>query len=203
MTALKKIFTGYTEVTTSNLIDELPTLQGGVNKKTTLQKVYNLFKTSFDTVYTTTSAVATQISNALTNYATQIYASNAANTAASSALISANSYTDSAVSTKQDKQALSIVDIDAQSNPELSEQNCILAISNIPSGTGEREIKIRLGGDFTVTDWVSLNVRYKGQDINVRSWDIYTQSTDLYLSIYINVHNKLLQPVQIALNKIN
>ena len=55
MTIEKKKLYSYTEVTTSELADKVPTLQGGVNKVTTLQKIYNIFKNSFDSVYTTES----------------------------------------------------------------------------------------------------------------------------------------------------
>lgn len=70
--ANKKLYS-YDEVSTSGLTDKVPTLQSAANKVTTLQKIYNLFKTSFDTVYTTTAAVATQITTALGPYATTDY----------------------------------------------------------------------------------------------------------------------------------
>lgn len=54
--ANKKLFTDYTEVTANQLTDQVPVLQSG-NKKTTLQKVYNLFKAGFDLVYATIAQV--------------------------------------------------------------------------------------------------------------------------------------------------
>ena len=121
MTIEKKKLYSYTGVTTSELADKIPTLQGGVNKVTTLQKIYNLFKNSFDSVYTTANAVATQISNALNGYATE-------------------GFVNSGLSTKLDLQSSEIVNIDVSANPLLSLTNCILSITDI--GTGNKEVKI-------------------------------------------------------------
>lgn len=189
MTIEKKKLYSYTEVTTSALADKIPTLQGGVNKVTTLQKIYNLFKNSFDSVYTTTSAVATQISNALTGYATQTFATSAANTAASARIL---------------KQDIQIFDIDASGINELPLASCVLSITNITGGTGNKEIKIGLdSGVWANGDIVSLIVLYKGFDVNLRSSSIYEELGVLYLSLYINVHSSPTEPVLIAINKIN
>lgn len=186
MTIEKKKLYSYTEVTTSGLADKIPTLQGGVNKATTLQKIYNLFKNSFDSVYTTASAVATQISTALSGYAT------------TTVLVSG-------LSTKQDIQNIDQVPIDASANTVLSSTNCILSISNIPVGTGNKEIKMRLNPLFWEgIEFISCTLNYKGFDVNLRSWAIYDDGTgNLFLSLYINVHSNPTEPVLIAINKIN
>lgn len=85
------------EVVTPTLTDKAVTIQAGKVKNSLLSTIYNLFKTSFDSVYTTTSAVALQIANALTGYATETYT----DIAAAGAETAANSYTDGVAATKQ------------------------------------------------------------------------------------------------------
>lgn len=85
------------EVVTPALTDKAVTIQAGKVKTSLYSAIYNLFKTGYDSVYTTASAVALQISNALSGYATETYATNAANNAESNA----NLYTDGLVATKQ------------------------------------------------------------------------------------------------------
>lgn len=55
---------------TPSLTDKAIVSQTNTVKASTFQSIYNLFKTGYDTVYTTTSAVAAQITAALTNYVT-------------------------------------------------------------------------------------------------------------------------------------
>ena len=185
MTIEKKKLYSYTEVTTSELADKVPTLQGGVNKVTTLQKIYNLLKNSFDSVYTTASAVASQISNALNGYATE-------------------GFVYSILSTKLDLQSAEIANIDASANTLLSLTNCILSVTNIPSGTGNKEVKMRLNeSEYEGLEILMLNVIYKGFDVELKSYSIYVDSDILYLSIYLNVHANVTEPVLISLNKIN
>ena len=187
MTIEKKKLYSYTGVTTSELADKIPTLQGGVNKVTTLQKIYNLFKNSFDSVYTTANAVATQISNALNGYATE-------------------GFVNSGLSTKLDLQSSEIVNIDANvsANPLLSLTNCILSITDIPSGTGNKEVKIILSDlVYEGLELLTLNVIYKGFNVELKSYSIYVGTDILYLSIYLNVHANVTEPVLISLNKIN
>ena len=173
MTIEKKKLYSYTEVTTSELADKVPTLQGGVNKVTTLQKIYNLFKNSFDSVYTTES-----------------FATNAAAAAAA---------------TRIPKQSTGLVDVDASAGfMELSLTNCILSITDIPSGTGNKEVKIRLSDlVYDGLELLTLNVIYKGFDVELKSYSIYVDTDILYLSIYLNVHANVTEPVLISLNKIN
>ena len=173
MTIEKKKLYSYEEVTTSLLADKIPTLQGGVNKVTTLQKIYNLFKNSFDSVYTTAS-----------------FATNAAAAAAA---------------TRIPKQSTELVEVDLLAGlKELTPTSCILSIVKIPGGTGNKEIKLRLDTEnWSVLDIVSAISLYKGFDLNIRSCAIYEETEIVYLSIYINVHAGLTEPVLIALNKIN
>ena len=183
------------EVTANASGDVFPLVQSGVTQKTTLSKI----KTFFDSIYTTTSAVATQISNALSSYATQTYANSAASTAQSNAIASANGYTDTQVATKQPKQSTNVVSINAQGSPSLTSANCILSIFNIPSGTGNKQITINAAGYLTDGDFVQLAVKYKGFDVNLRSYNIEGGS----LHIYLNVHSSPTEPVIISMNKIN
>lgn len=183
------------EVTANASGDVFPLVQSGVTQKTTLSKI----KTFFDSIYTTTSAVATQISNALSSYATQTYANSAASTAQSNAIASANGYTDTEVATKQPKQATNVVSINAQGSPALTSTNCILSIFNIPGGTGNKQITINAAGYLTDGDFVQLTVKYKGFDVNLRSYNIEGGS----LHIYLNVHSSPTEPVIISMNKIN
>ncbi len=183
------------EVTANASGDVFPLVQSGVTQKTTLSKI----KTFFDSIYTTTSAVATQISNALSSYATQTYANSAASTAQSNAIASANGYTDTQVATKQPKQSTDVVSINAQGSPSLTSANCILSIFNIPSGTGNKQITINAAGYLTDGDFVQLAVKYKGFDVNLRSYNIEGGS----LHIYLNVHSSPTEPVIISMNKIN
>ena len=104
---------------------------------------------------------------------------------------------------KEDKQELSEVLIDATNVSELNNTNCVLSITNFPGGTGNRDIRIKLSTDFAATDWVDLNLRYKGFDLNLRSWDIYEDTGDLYLVIYLNVHGNPTEPVLISLKRTN
>lgn len=55
---------------TPTLTDKAIVSQNNTVKTSTFQAIYNLFKTGYDTVYTTTSAVAAQITAALVNYVT-------------------------------------------------------------------------------------------------------------------------------------
>lgn len=66
----KKKLYNYTEVSTSGLTDKIPTKQGVSMGVTTLQKIYNLFKTGFDAVYRTAGQVTAAINAALVNYYT-------------------------------------------------------------------------------------------------------------------------------------
>lgn len=55
---------------TPTLTDKAIVSQTNTVKASTFQSIYNLFKTGYDTVYTTTAAVAAQITAALINYVT-------------------------------------------------------------------------------------------------------------------------------------
>lgn len=158
MAASKKLYSGYTEVTNNQLTDQVPILQNG-NKKTTLQKVYSLFKTSFDEVYATAASV----------------------------------------DEKQDKQSTSVIGINAQGGSTLVSANCILSISNIPSGTGNKQITINTGGFLNDGDFLQLTVKYNGFDVNLRSYTIENGT----LKLFINVHSSPTEPVIISMNKIN
>jgi hypothetical protein len=87
---------------------------------------------------------------------------------------------------------------------ELSLTNCILSITDIPSGTGNKEVRIRLSDPaYEGLELLTLNVIYKGFDVELKSYSIYVDSDMLYLSIYLNVHANVTGPVLISLNKIN
>lgn len=183
MTATKKLFTDYTEVTTNEFTDQVPVLQTG-NEKTTLQKIYNLFKTAFDNVY-----------------ATQSFATNAANDAENNA----KQYTNDAVVLKQDKQSIEVFNIDASSGASaINVSSCVLSITNIPSGTGNKRITIKINdGALSLRDVISTSLIYDGFDVNLRSWAIVDVGGDILLKLYINVHSSPTEPVLIAINKIN
>lgn len=198
------------EVTANASGDTFVVVQNGVTQKTTLSKI----KTFFDAIYTTTSAVATQISSALANYvtnttfnntlssyATQTFANNAANTAQSNA----NSYTDQEVATRIEKQSTTKIGIDASSlDASIGVSNCVLSITNIPSGTGNKTISIKINeGAFTEDDIITTSVLYNGFDINLRSWVLIDEVGTLYLRLFINVHSSPTEPILIAINKIN
>lgn len=185
------------EVTANASGDTFVVVQGGVTQKTTLSKI----KTFFDTIYTTTSAVATQISSALTNYATQTFATNAANEAQSNA----NQYTNDAVALKQNKQSIEIFDIDASvSTSTINISSCILSVTNIPSGTGNKTITIKVDdGALSLGDVISTSLIYHGFDVNLRSWAIVDVGGGILLKLYINVHSSPTEPVLIAINKMN
>ena len=200
MTIEKKKLYSYTEVTTSELADKVPTLQGGVNKVTTLQKIYNLFKNSFDSVYTTTSAVATQISNALSGYATQNYA----NTAANNALTNANSYTTNVSQTLIHKQNKDFtIDIYADAVSHLITSNCILAIRDFP-GTGDIRVRIKIeDGVLVFGDVIMTSLSHNDFNANLMAWHIADNFGVLYLDLYFNVVSVPSQPIFLYINKIN
>lgn len=170
------------EVTANASGDTFVVVQGGVTQKTTLSKI----KAFFDSIYTTTSAVATQISSALTNYATQTFATNAANT-------------------RILKQSTEEIAIDASvSTNEISVSNCVLSVSNIPSGTGNKTITIKvLDEALVVGDVISTSLIYRGFDVNLRSWVIREAAGETLLELFINVHSSPTEPILIAINKIN
>lgn len=183
MTATKKLYSDYEEVESNQLTDKVPVLQV-TNKVTTLQKVYNLFKNSFDSVYTTSSAVANQINSALSGYATQLYVNNG-------------------LATKQVKQSVEVVEIDGSITSTLEISNCILSISNIPSGSGNRTITIDCSDVLTAEDTLSLQVIYRGHDVNLRSYVIRTVGETVVLELFINIHSTPTEPVLISINKTN
>ena len=185
------------EVTANASGDTFVVVQGGVTQKTTLSKI----KTFFDSIYTTTSAVATQISSALSGYATQTFATDAAN----ESLGNAKQYTDDAVMLKQDKQSIKVFDIDASSGASvINVSSCVLSITNIPAGTGNKTITIKVDeGALTVNDIISTSLIYRGFDVNLRSWAIFDVGGDIFLRLYINVHSSPTEPILIAINKIN
>lgn len=170
------------EVTANASGDTFVVVQGGVTQKTTLSKI----KTFFDAIYTTSSAVATQISSALTNYATQTFATNAANT-------------------RILKQSTEEIAVDASvSTNEISVSSCVLSISNIPSGTGNKTITIKvLDEALVVGDVISTSLIYRGFDVNLRSWVLRDVGGETVLELFINVHSSPTEPVLIAINKIN
>lgn len=85
------------ETITPALTDKAVTIQAGKVKTSLYSAIYDLFKTGYDSVYTTASAVTLQISNALIGYATEDFA----DIAAAGAEAAANSYTDGVAATKQ------------------------------------------------------------------------------------------------------
>lgn len=185
------------EVTANASGDTFVVVQGGVTQKTTLSKI----KIFFDAIYTTTSAVASQISSALALYATQTFATTAANTAQSNA----NAYTNLEVGKKISKQSIVKVGIDASSLvASIGVNNCVLSITNIPGGTGNKTISIEITeGALTIDDIIATSIIYNGFDVNLRSWAIVDELGTLYLRLFINVHSSPTEPLLIAINKIN
>lgn len=114
------------------------------------------------------------------------------------------SQTDTLLDTKITKQSTEQVAIDATETSDLSVNNCILAISNIPSGTGNKTITIRVLEDaLTIEDIIAVSVIYRGFDVNLRSWVIREAAGETLLELFINVHSSPTEPVLIAINKIN
>ena len=111
-------------VTSNASGDIFPLVQNGVTQRTTLSKI----STYLGTIFTTTSAVASQITAALVPYATT-----------------------ASLVTKQGKQSIVEINIDASTTSTLDFNNCILSITNLPNN-GNKEIKIRdpfyTTGDF-------------------------------------------------------
>jgi len=173
------------------LNDTVVTIQSNKVKRSLYSAIYNLFKQGYDTVYVTTVQLA--------NYATQTFATNAANTAQNNAIASANGYTDTEVATKQPKQSTNVIGINAQGGSTLSSANCILSISNISSGTGNKEISINTGGFINDGDFLQLTIKYNGFDVNLRSYTIQSG----VLKLFINVHSNPAEPVIISMNKIS
>lgn len=160
--------------------DMFAVVQSGVTKRTTISKIV----TYLEDVFATISSVTSQISEALTNYATI-------------------SDLTSGLETKQNKQEITEVAIDADTISTLNLNNCILAISNLPNN-GNKDVKIRLGdGLFEPNDVLDMDLIYKGFDINMRSYAIYEEAGTMYLSIYLNVHSNPTEPVLISINKSN
>lgn len=184
--------------------DVFPLVQDGVTKKTTLSKI----KTFFDAIYTTPSAVASQISSALTNYVTN---SSLATTLSEYVTLFdlSNILGDYAlktlVETKQDRQTDTIENINANIVSVITLPNCILSITNIPSGTGNKSIIIDVTNVLTVSDFLQLTVKYGGFDVNLRSYNITLNPVlnKVFLTLYINVHSSPTEPVIISMNKIN
>ena len=171
------------EVTANASGDVFPLVQGGVTQKTTLSKI----KTFFDSIYTTTSAVASQISAALTGYAT-------------------TTQLNAGLASKQNKQSLTVTNINADPNQPtstLTSENCILSITNIPSGTGNKTITIECSGVLLPEDLLSFTVKYAGYSVNLRSYSIIGDENICFLSLYLNIHSNPTEPVIISMNKIN
>ena len=163
--------------------DMFPVVQNGVTQKTTLSKI----KTFFDAIYTTTSTVASQISAALTGYAT-------------------TAQLNAGLTSKQNKQAVTVINIDAQNSPTIGLVNCILSITNIPSGTGNKAIRFFVSQDagLQVTDFLNFTVKYGGHDVNLRAYSIgFDIDDNILVSLYLNVHSSPTEPVIISMNKIN
>ncbi len=179
-TTTKKLYSGYNEVTTSIYTDKIPTLQNGENEVTTVQKIYNLFKAAYDSIYTTTQDVEFIVSNALTDFAT---------------LEKLNEGLD----LKINKQSANLTNIDASIIDDLQSNNCILSITNISSGSGNKLISINCENILTDGDTLTLQLIYKGFDVNLRSYFI----EDNKLFIYLNVHSSPTEPILISLNKTN
>lgn len=112
--------------------------------------------------------------------------------------------TDNLLATKIDKQSTETVAIDATETSDLSVSNCVLSISNIPSGTGNKTISIRVLEDaLTTEDIISTSLIYRGFDVNLRSWVIREAGGETLLELFINVHSNPTEPILIAINKIN
>ena len=163
-------------VTSNASGDIFPLVQNGVTQRTTLSKI----STYLGTIFTTTSAVASQITAALVPYATT-----------------------ASLDTKQGKQSIEEINIDASTISTLDFNNCILSITNLPNN-GNKEIKIRIDSEaLVVSDTLNVSLIYKGFDINLRSYAIYEETGTAYLSIYVNVNSNPTEPVLISINKSN
>lgn len=193
------------ETVIPTLSDKVVTIQSGTVKTSLYSAIYNLFKTGYDTMYTTASAVATQISNALLGYATETYVDNAANNAESNAILSSNGYTDNAIQTKINKQNVSfLINVDASTVTDINSSNCILVISNFTSGTGDKLVRLKIKDEVLMLgDAVITSLSYNGFDVSIKAWSITDDLGIVYLDLYFNVHSTPLQPIFVYLNKIN
>lgn len=119
----------------------------------------------------------------------------------------ANYYTkpeaDALLATKQDKQSIEQVEIDAQEVSALTSDNCILAISNFASGSGNATITIDCSDVLTAEDTLSLQVIYRGHDVNLRSYFIRQVGEGVELELFVNLHSNPTEPVLISLQKTN
>lgn len=182
------------EVTANASGDVFPVVQNGVTQKTTLSKI----KTFFDEIYTTTSAVASQISTALADYVTSLDLDN----------ILSDYALKTTVATKQDKQSLTVVNIDAQAIDPVDTVNCILSITNFPSRTGNRMVQFLFvlpeDESVMIDDIFVFTVKYAGYSINLRSYSLEFDINDnIMVSLYLNVDTHPTKPVIISMNKIN
>ena len=157
---------------TASLPDKALFIINNKVRSTAWQNIYNLFKQGYDTLYATTAQLANYIT------VTQLNAG---------------------LATKQDKQSLTIVNINAQGLSALTSANCILSITNISSGTGNKQINIDGNGFIQDNDFLELTVKYKGFDVNLRSYSIESG----ILQLFLNVHSNPTEPVIISMNKIN
>jgi hypothetical protein len=107
--------------------------------------------------------------------------------------------TTSDLSDKTNKQDLTIVNIDAQGSSTLTSNNCVLSITNFPGGTGNRTIQINCDSVLSNGDFLEYSVKYKGFDVNFRSYHI--EGGKLFL--YLNLHSNPSEPVLIAIKKSN
>lgn len=119
----------------------------------------------------------------------------------------ANYYTkpqaDALYATKQDKQSIEQVEIDGQATSVLTSDNCILSITNMPSGSGNKTITIDCTDVLTVEDTLTLQVIYRGYDVNLRSYFIRQVGEDVRLELFLNLHSNPSEPVLISLQKTN
>jgi hypothetical protein len=107
------------------------------------------------------------------------------------------------LATKQDKQSLEQIEINAQEISALSVDNCILAISNFASGSGNATITIDCTDALSSVDTLSLQVIYRGYDVNLRSYFIREVGDSVQLELFLNLHSNPDEPVLISLQKTN
>lgn len=111
--------------------------------------------------------------------------------------------TDVLLNTKQDIQSIVPVDVDAQATSILDSDNCILSISNFAGGSGNVTIKMDCTGVLTTDDTLSLQVIYRGYDVNLRSYYIREVGATVQLELFLNLHSNPTEPVLISLQKTN
>lgn len=134
------------QTVTPALTDKAVIIQAGKVKTSLYSAIYNLFKTGYDSVYTTASAVTLQISNALIGYATETYANNAASAAAA---------------TKQDKFTFTTTVTGASPLTIDNVKGGVASFSDVIVKDNVAQLVVN-SNQITATSKINYNLNYKG-----------------------------------------